>query len=70
MAKKIENIIKNAPDDIMDDSGLQNAIINHVQAFGFCQVIDNIIEAYRVQARRYNKQAEKLEKLAERMKLV
>ena len=60
--KKKINIIQNTPDDMLDDTSFQQQIIQHVNAFGFCHVIDNVVEAYRTQARRFNKQADELEK--------
>lgn len=66
MSKKKVNIIKDTPDDITDDASLQHQIIQHVNAFGFCHVIDNVIEAYRVRARRFNKQADEIEKRFQR----
>lgn len=62
MAKKKPIIIKPTPEDAMDDNSFQYNIIAHVKAFGFEHVIENIIEAYRVQARRFNKKADELEK--------
>lgn len=60
--KKKDIVIKATPDDTMDDNSFQNCVIQHVNAFGFEQVIPNIIEAYRVRARRFNKRADELEK--------
>lgn len=67
MSKPKPNVIKPTPltkgvDGMVDDTSLQNAITRHVKAFGFEHVIDNVIEAYRVQARRFNKKAEELDK--------
>ena len=61
MAKKKLDIIKPTPKDIVDDASFRNNIIQHVNAFGFDDIIVNVIEAYRVQARRFNRQADKLE---------
>lgn len=61
--KRIINIIRDTPSDMMEDISLQNNIIQHVNAFGFGDVVGNIIEAYRNQARRFNKQAKELEKV-------
>jgi hypothetical protein len=62
MAKKKPTIIKDTPEDIMGDISLQNYIVNHVNAFGFENVIDNIVEGYRARARKFNKKADELEK--------
>ncbi len=59
--KRIINIIKDTPLGIVEDISLQNDIIQHINAFGFGDVIDNVIEAYRGRARRFNKQANELE---------
>lgn len=63
MSKKKPVIIKETPEDgFVDDQSFQNMILNHVKVFGFHDVVGNIIEAYRQNARRYNKQADELEK--------
>lgn len=68
MAKRVikpkEQIIKAPPDAqvVCDDVSFQNHIILHVKVFGFADVVTNIIEAYRGEARRYNKAADALEK--------
>lgn len=62
MAKKKPVIIKSTPEDMMEDISLQSAIIQHVNTFGFYHVIDNVVEAYRSKARRFNKMADELEK--------
>ncbi len=67
--KKKPDTIKDAPDDIMSDISLQNNIIEHINAFGFTHVIDNVIEAYRRRARRFNKMAEELEKQFKRSRI-
>ncbi len=65
MATKKQNIIKEAPDgkETVLDYGFQNTILGHTKAFGFEDVIINVIEAYRSYARRYNAEADRLEKL-------
>ncbi len=62
MAKKKVDIIKDTPDDIVDDASFQNQVRHHVQVFGFSDVVNNVIETYRCEARRYNREADKLEK--------
>ena len=61
--KKQENIIKEEPDGnvVLLDHGLMNSIRLHTCSFGFRQVVPNVIEAYRREARKYNAEAEKLE---------
>lgn len=71
MAKKKlkPDIIKPTPSgDFVDDASFQREIVRHVDVFGFYDVIGNIIEAYRVKARRFNKEADKLEKLTQKGK--
>lgn len=60
--KKKDIIIQPTPDDICDDQSLRSDIIRHVNVFGFCDVIPNVVEAYRSKARRFNKEADLLEK--------
>ena len=60
--KKKDNIIKPTPSDFVDDASFQRSIVQHVDVFGFYDVIPNVIEAYRQKARRFNKQANELEK--------
>ena len=60
--KTKDNIIKPTPSDFVDDASFQRQIVLHVDVFGFCDVIPNVIEAYRQKARRFNKQADELEK--------
>lgn len=64
--KKKPTIIKDTPEDFVDDHSLQGHIIQHVQAFGFCDVVPNVIEAYRTRARRLNRHADALEKMYKR----
>lgn len=63
--KKKQDIIKEAPNgqDVVLDYSFQNAIVNHTKAFGFSDVMINVIEAYRSKARKYNAEANRLEKL-------
>ncbi|KKM69379.1 hypothetical protein LCGC14_1451490 [marine sediment metagenome] len=68
--KQEQNIIQPTPDDFVDDMSLHNSIIHHVKQFGFCDVVANVIEAYREQARRYNKEADKLEEAAKKSGLI
>lgn len=65
MAKKKPNVIKEAPDgkEVVLDYSFQHTIIHHTQSFGFATVMVNVIEAYRSNARRYNAEADRLEKL-------
>lgn len=62
--KKKPNIIKVSKDprEFVYDNALQGQIITHVKQFGFHYVMGNIVEAYREQARMFNKQADELEK--------
>ena len=69
MSKKKPTIIKDTPEDIVDDTSLQGNILKHVQAFGFCDVVPNVIEAYRVRVRRLNRHADALEKMYKRSKI-
>lgn len=64
--KKKPTIIKDTQEDIVDDHGLQGQILNHVTVYGFCDVVPNVIEAYRTRARRLNKHADALEKMYKR----
>lgn len=61
--RKKDNIIQGTPGDgFVDDATFQNSIRRHVEAFGFSDAVGNIVECYRCQARRYNKEADRLEK--------
>lgn len=62
MNKEKSTVIKDTPADILDDQSFQNAVMQHVNAFGFENVIENVVEAYRGRARRLNKKADELEK--------
>ncbi len=63
MNKKKQDIIKQPPDakEVVLDCSFQHTVIRHTQAFGFDSVVVNIIEAYRSNARKYNKEANSLE---------
>jgi len=63
MAQKKQDIIKKQPDpkEVCLDYSFQHAVIRHAQAFGFSTVMLNVIEAYRSNARKYNKEANRLE---------
>ena len=62
--KQKENVIKGSPDerDVVINNALISSIVSHVQVYGFSEVITNVIEAYRMEARKYNNEAEKLDK--------
>ena len=66
--KKVLDIIKPTPKDALDDNNLQRQIILHVTAFGFCHIVENIVEAYREQARLFNRQANELERIYKQVK--
>ena len=65
MAKIKQDIIKQPPDDkeVVLDYSFQNTVLHYTEVFGFSEVILNVIEAYRSNARKYNKEADRLEKL-------
>ncbi|KKN77611.1 hypothetical protein LCGC14_0358860 [marine sediment metagenome] len=64
--KKKPTIIKDTPEDFVYDHSLQNHIIQHVNVYGFCDIVPNAIEAYRTRARRLNRHADALEKMYKR----
>ena len=67
--KKKPTIIKDTPEDFADDHSLQGNILQHVNVYGFCDVVPNVIEAYRTRARRLNRHADALEKMYKRSKI-
>ena len=64
--KKKPTIIKDTPEDFVDDYSLQSNILQHVNINGFCDVVPNVIEGYRKKARRLNRHADALEKMYKR----
>ena len=62
---KEPNVIQEPPDEslFVKNHGLMSCVESHVSAYGFAEIVPNIIEAYRHQARRYNAEAEKLENM-------
>lgn len=69
MAKKIkkQDVIKPKPDEreVCIDYSFMHSVTTHAHTFGLPSVLINIVEAYRSNARKYNKEAERIEQALE-----